>query len=511
MTDERGQSHGAGARALFTGRAFAIAFAILLFFSSALAAADAPILLAAPAPGSYLPARSYPIIVSVVDADGHPVPDVLVMASIPSGDFNKNISDLVNHSQEGFTDSAGRMRTTLRLSENETTPLFATLSAYTPYWSSTAPPQSLPATPGDEIDYTFQISQPLVTYRVRVSDYQGGPRQGVTVRLTKPYFVLRQTDSSGLVSFRLPQNFSVGGQVEIGSNYESFAFNASQDGSTQEISVPIPLRHPVPLNITHLFNWSVQIFESSGRPLSNQPVELGVGRSRWTYVSDSAGFVHFSDLPFERANLSWVIYNYTYHQEIILDRAPAVIRTQQLLTMTASSPETLGDSCYRVNVNVTDPRHHPLLQVGARPVSGTNQLLFTLDKEVTLGGVLQFTRVLCVETDTTFEVTASNPFERAVLEVQLKFTTQPPPSASVYARPPPLEVIQASAVSADRRKAEMLLILVYVLVVLAVIFLVTRFRGFVFYYFQSIMRFIYTTRKPSEAEEAGEPKRPRLR
>ncbi len=275
--------------------------------------------------------------------------------------------------------------------------------------------------------------------------------------------------------------------------------------------MPVPLRHPVPLDIPQTFNWSVQILDSSGRPLGEQPVELGVGRSRWTFITSNDGFVHFRNLPYERVNLSWVIYNYTYRQEIVMSRAPSLIRTQQLLTLSAFAPEPLGDSCYRVSVNVTDPRHHPLLQVIARPLSGTGQLLFSLDKAVALGDVLQFTRVLCVETDTTFEVAASNPFERAVLQIQLRFTDLPPPNANIYARPPPPELVQSTALSADRRKAELLLILVYILVVLAVIFLVMRFRIIVLYYFQSIMRFVYTSyRKKPELGEISEPKRPRF-
>lgn len=504
MTDKQGHSKGARAPLQLMGRASAMAFTLLLLLSFALAAQV--IVSSAPASTAFLPSRYYPVLVNVVDADGHPVPDVLIMAGIPSGAFNKEVSNLTNHTQEGFTDAAGRWRTTLRLAENETTPPSATLRAYAPYWSAAAPPQTLP-NPGDEISYTFQFDRPLATYRVRAVDYQGGPMPGITVRLTKPYFVLRQTDSNGLVSFRMPPNSSVAGQVEIGGNYESFAFNASAAGATQEIQMPLPLRHPIPLPAPQEFNWSVQILDSSGTPLDFQPIQLEAGRSRWTYLSDNAGFIHLRNLPYERINLSWAIYNYTYRQEVRLDRAPAFIRTQQLLTMAADSPEPLGDSCYRVSVNVTDPRHHPLLQVGAN--SGTGQILFTLDKEVALGQILQFTRVLCVQADTTFVVTASNPFERAVLEVQLKITSLPPPSATVYARPPPPIVTQAGAASADRRKAELLLILVYALIVLALIFLLMRFRTLVLYYFQSIVRFVYTSyRHKPELDDQGELKKP---
>ncbi len=522
MTDEQGNSKEAEARIHLMSpsnapdgtmgrmpacsRAGATAFVFLLLLSFALASSI--LMAAAPAATAFLPVRSYPVLVNVVDADGHPVPDVLVMASLPIGDFNKEISNLTNHAQEGFTDAAGRWRTTLRLAENETTPPSATLRAYAPYWSAAAPPQTLP-NPDDEISYTFQIDLSLATYRVRAIDYQGGPMPGIAVRLNKPYFVLLQTDSDGLVSFRLPPNSGVAGQVEIGGNYEPFVFNGSVAGATQGLQVPIPLRQPLPFQVPQEFNWSVQILEASGTPLDSQPIQIESGSSRWTYLSDNAGFIHLRELPYDRVNLSWVIYNYTYRQEVRLDRAPAVIRTQQLLTMAADSPEPLGDSCYRVSVNVSDPRHHPLLKVGARPLSGAGQILFTLDREVELGQVLQFTRVICVQADTTFEVTASNPFERAVLEVQLKVTDLPPPTANVYARPPPTVVTQAGAASADRRKAELLLILVYVLIVLALIFLLMRFRTLVLYYFQSIVRFVYTSyRHKPELDDQGELKKP---
>ena len=512
MAGEQDKSNWAGAQMLSMSRASAITFTLLLLLSCALAVTAPVITSASQAPATSLPARSYPILVNVQDADGHPVPDVLVMASIPSGAFSKDVIDLTNHTQEGFTDAAGRFRTTLRLAENETTPPSATLSAYTPYWSAAAPPQTLPKTPGEEISYTFQISQPLATYRLRALDYQGGPVQGITVRLVKPYFVVRQTDSNGLVSFRLPPNSAAAGQVEIDGSYQPFVFNASAAGATQEIQMPVPLRHPLPLNISGEFNWSVQILDASGSPLGSQPIVLEVGRSRWTYLSDNGGFIHLRNLPYGRVNLSWVIYNYTYRQEVSLERAPAVIRSPQLLTMTVSPPEPLGESCYRVIVNVTDPRHNPLLQVSARPVLGASQVLFTLDKKVALGSVLQFTRVLCVQADTTFEVTASNPFERAVLEVQLKVTDLQPPSAEIYARPPPVEATAPQAAAADRRKEELLLILVYVLIILAVLFLLMHFHVLVLYYFQSIVRFVYTAyRKPPTLGDAPTPKNPKIK
>ena len=66
--------------------------------------------------------------------------------------------------------------------------------------------------------------------------------------------------------------------------------------------------------------------------------------------------------------------------------------------------------------------------------------------------------------------------------------------------------MQAGAASVDRRKAELLLILVYLLIIMAIIFLLMPFRTLVLYYFQSMVRFVYTSYKPkAELDAQGEP------
>ncbi len=481
-------------------RASALAFACLLLFSF--------LLISPVSSAAQTPARSYSVLVQVQDAGGHPVPDVLLTAAIPKGDFNKNINDTLNHTQEGFSDAAGRWRTTLRLSAGETTPPSALLTAYTPYWSASAPPQPMPKTSGDEISYTFVIPQNLATYRVRTLDYQNQPISGVQVRLFSPYSIIRASDSGGLVFFRLPPNSSVTGQVESGNSSQNFTFPSVSD-SDQALEVPIqlPLRHPVPNPYNATFNYSAQILESSGRAWSNQPIGIEVGRMRWTFVSDKTGSIYLRQFPYESINLTWIIYNYTYRQEVNLSRPMPVIRTPLLLTIAAYAPIPLGDSCYRMLVNVTDPRNHPLLQVNAKPVSGDDLIPFSLDHEETINGSLQFSRVLCVDTESTFDIIASNPFERAVLQVHLQAADAPPPAVSIYAREPPPKAATKTAVSKeDQKKLELVLLLVYVLVMLVVLFVAVRFRGVLLYYFQSILRFTYTSmrKKPSFSEETGE-------
>jgi hypothetical protein len=243
------------------------------------------------------------------------------------------------------------------------------------------------------------------------------------------------------------------------------------------------------------YGWDVRLFDSMGRPLVLEDVHIYSGGLDWVYRADRDGWIHAREMPNASVNFSWTGYNYTYRFAVNLNSAGSKLQMPLLLRVSDPIKSELGDSCYRIDINVTDARRDPALQVGARSSLGSGALPFTLDKTAPMqnNSGLHFSRILCVEQDTGFEIGASNTFERTALQIQLKVTASAAPVAAIYTRPPPPGVLEKGKAVEDPRRLETALILVYVLFALVVVLMAVHFKNRLLYYAQSILRFTYTS------------------
>ncbi|MCL6088959.1 MAG: hypothetical protein M1530_02210 [Candidatus Marsarchaeota archaeon] len=404
---------------------------------------------------------------------------------------------------ETQTTGAGRARILLSVGANQSAPA-AYLSVYTPYWSSAPKALNLPEIPADAIVQEVTMPLTLDTYRIRVSDAQGNPIPQARVQLLEPFPMVDFTDANGLMQTRLPAGSTVEGHVFYQRNAEAFSFGNKTDASgIHEIGMFAPFRKQAKA-WNESWGWDVRLFDSMGRPLVLEDVRLSSGGLNWTYRADRDGWVHAREIPNASINFSWTGYNYNYSFIINLNSAGSKLQMPLLIRVSDPVKAELGDSCYRIDLNVTDARRDPSLQVSARSSLGGGALPFTLDKTVQLqnNSGVRFSRILCVEQDTGFEIAASNTFERTALQIQLKVTASAAPVAAIYTKPPPPGVMEKSKAVEDPRRLETALILVYVLFALVVVLLAVHFKNRLIYYAQSILRFTYTSYKDRlEAEE----------
>jgi len=448
-----------------------------------------------------LPLRSYTIGVTVRDSSGKLVPDALVMIRAFNQSGTVANADLLNYSRlyEAYTNPSGYATLRIIAGFNQSTPL-AVMSVYTPYWSSGAITLTLPDRSSVQ-EQTITLPLPLNTYTVRVWDVNQNPVPQASVYLQQPFVLGKATDINGLVVFRLPANVNVSGYVRYMNKEQKFAFeHVNQSDTPWETALRVPLRDAARPAINRTYDLTLLLYDSMGRPLDRAAVVISTNESNWTFVTDRNGYLYMRGWPSQKINLSWTSFNYTYNFEVNISRPPISLRMPMLINISNPISEALGDSCYRISLNVSDKRQHPSLRVVARAANGAGVIPFSMDKIVKLenNSGLQFSRVLCVESDMAFDVLADNPFEQASLQIQLKSMDEAPVK-SIYTQLPPPGLLNKDKKSDDSRKVELVLVLFYVFLLLMVLFISLRFKGSLMFILQSISRFTYLSYQDRQA------------
>ena len=429
------------------------------------------------------------LLVNVYDANGHVVPDVHIIAEYTQF---ANSTIYVN-SLNGTTDIGGQWETSVNFGENLTPTEYISLEAYAPYWSSSTIRAKIPSIGPRKVFANFTIPYEFETYRVQVLDSSSKPLKGVNVQLSSPVFMEKGTGSNGIVFLRFPKGFPVSGWVEHAGLKQEFKFSEEKNQSSLPIvTIQIPFKNPKQAERQGHFNWAVQIFDSNMKALSSSPFVASQKDYSSTYWSDSSGFIFFNNISYEELNLSWLLYDYQYTKSFNLSaNPPTQIVSEQLLQIHAPSVISLGESCYRIELNITDPRTGAIKQVVARAQDGNETLALALDQNQSFNQTqMTFYRIFCVSDDTDFDIVASSPYENASVKIRLlKSVYTPPPVAGVEEVSIPPEVTERIQ---QEQKTELIVILAEVLVLLAAVYLLMRFNKSAVYFFQSTIRYLYS-------------------
>lgn len=421
----------------------------------------------------------------IFDADGHVVPDTFVFA---------NYQELVNNTIydrdiSGFSDVSGSWSGTITPSKNVSISNFASIEAYLPYWSSDVQRLKLFGDAGGEISANFTAPLNFETYRVQVINNESLPMGGINVHIFRPMLFSKKTNSNGIAQFRFPKGYPVFGQAEFGDFVQYFSFNISDKNSSNFITIPFMAKTSVPAVSNYSFNWTVQVLDSNGEAIKNSPFALSIERHNITYWSDSMGFLRFFEIPQDNITLYWQLYGYTFSKNFTMSQnPPQIFMSEKLLKIQTPSIAHLGESCYRVEVNITDPRKGVMKQVVARSEDGNQTLALTLEQNQSFDqSHVAFYRIFCVVEDTGFDIVASSPYENATLKIQLLRSASDAPEGEE-------EIMMPSGAKEqieESRKIELVVILIEVLAILLIIYLFLRFKNTALYILQSIVRFAY--------------------
>ncbi len=466
------------------------------------------------APGWAAPSTGVNVFFAVNDSEGHAMPDAMVLVNYQT---NGSVPEL-DGTRQGFTDVAGLASTALSFAPNARVPGYAYASAYTPFWSSDRLTLRIHESGDQRIEANFTVPLAFDTYRLSV-EQNGTPVPGATVRMLEPMFAAKRTDQDGVAQFRFPRGGRVHGQVESGGGAQEFAFEAG-NGSQPQIfnqTIGIPFENSTLNAANESRTFSVQMFDSASNLLTNKPFNVSAPGVEDTYFSDSNGIIYLREVPYDSLNMTWILHNTTYNTTIDTGRAPARIDTPVLLKIQPPDIASLGDDCYRIQINITDPRPDAIEQVVAKAKDSQDQLPFVMESSRAGPDSLNFQRVICVVEDTQFYISAADQYEEASMQIQLlKNNKRPeasPAVAFVIDRVPPVERKNIE----DKIKVEYAVILAELLGFLVAIYVMLRFKNVAMYYLQMAIRAAYLilhARRPGKPADpkkggnAGEEPRP---
>ena len=434
--------------------------------------------------------------IDVVDKSNHVVSDALIIANYQE----LKGGNLTSKQIVGATDTGGSFDTTILFEENSTPASHMFIEVYHPYWSSGSLRVTIPKTDEKIISQKIKIPFDFETYRIRVSDKNGTALSSFNVQLLYPFFLSKKTEANGIVQFRVPKGIIPYGRLERKGEYQSFSFQQDSQ-KTNFLSLQYPFTTPNPLASDKKYSLILQVFDSQNEPLTAHPFIVSINGSNATYFSDSHGNLRVSDIPQSNLTLHWNLYSHTYSKFYNLeDDIPKRLVSDQLLKIHSPSILHLGESCYRVEVNITDPREGALKQVVAKALDGNKTIAITLEQNQTVNKThISFNRIFCVAEDTSFDIIASSPYENATLTIKLLKVPEE------FAPPPPqvVEGVGGSGIpdfakeqAEEQKKVELLVILVELLVILILAYLAIRFRKQLIYYLGAIMRFVYLFAAP---------------
>lgn len=454
----------------------------LLFFSNILYSAEAK------------------INVFVTDQSGSIVPDALVIVDYQA--LTSNSKEVVQKTARGFTETNGKWSATLTFEDSVTPQSYAHLRVITPLWSSEEKKLRI-TTDGKEATTNFKVPIEYKTYHVRVERSNKRPLKGSTVRIDSPFFQSRVTDATGLATFRFPKGLIVSGHVEYAGMSQEFSFLEEQtksDEKTETIDVRHPFSNPKKLDDAPTYDYSTTLLDSNNSILANHPVLIETDQTINTYLTDTYGTLELSNIPQKDIRIHWSLYNFIHHLDVDLEDPPNELKTPSMLKIDTPQIIHLGESCYKVEVNITDLRDGTIKSVEAFAEDSNDSLVMTVDLKQNINkSVLLFYRVFCVNKDTNFNIRASGPHESASIRIKLLKDVRSMPkniTEDAAAKQPNEKMLddvweKTTKKKEDDGKIQMVVIFVEILVLLVVLFLVVHFRDFTIYVLQSILRFAY--------------------
>ena len=432
-----------------------------------------------------------------VDKLGHVVSDVLIIISYQETISGKLVEKTIN----GTTNDVGIFETQIFFEENSTPSNYIFIQAYHPFWSSARQRLRVLSEDGqDEVNYLLSLPMEFETFRVRVSTNQSVPMSSVDVQMLSPFFVSKKTGSGGIAQFRFPKGSTPSGWVAYNNEYKQFEFIQNNE-TVNQVNVFYPFDPPTLVEPFSNYSLNIHTFDSASNALVSQQFTIHSNYSTSSYLSDSHGGLYISDIPFENITLSWFSYGYNYSRQISLSApVPEKLFSEPLLRIHEPKITHLGESCYRVEVNITDPREGVLKQVIAKSVDSNQSIAITLEQNQTFNqSQLIFNRIFCVAEDTTFDIVASSPYENTTLTIKLLRNQELPPA-------PPADLPTGVSDEGipdfirqkadEQKKTEITVILVELLIFLLIAYAGLRFHPQAMYYLQSITRFLHALIQP---------------
>ncbi|GEM_PF-4938405 len=428
------------------------------------------------------------MLVRVLDSQGSSVPDAAVIIS-----FQKNYSNpQLDGIAEGVTDSLGQWRGSVEFSPGAASVQYAFIRISTPYWASQRQQVRLPSSSEELLEVSFSSPVRIRSSRVRLISADGSPVQKAQVTLTRPYFLTKVTDFAGGAQFGTPEGEEVKGFVFYDGQAQEFSFTPKDEGIKSH-DVRLPFLLPFDSDGA-TYSLSAQMSNKDGAPITNTPFEISPPFPPIKAMSDTAGRLRISGSPYRKVNISFQVANFQAPVEVDLAAPPEEIQQPPILKSSSPNAISLGEGCFRVQIEITDPRPNAQTEVSAQPIGNETKVAFVIDQSKPVGNyTVAFYRVICVQEDTSFQITAHNSYESLTVSVSLKRYVPPAPEVEEAVSIPIPTLLPEK--KEDDRRLEVAVLLLLLLTALFGSYMAVHFREQALYLWQSIMRFLHVSYK----------------
>lgn len=398
---------------------------------------------------------------------------------------------LVTKTIAGLTDQNGQWIGKLELDFNSTPSNYLFLYYYHPHTSGT---KTLHFNPYSKSSF-YDIELPLEVFVHRIGVFQSNrPVFGAHVWFLRPYVHYSQTDKNGYSVVRFPSDTKVEGFI-IYQNHSTF-FDFFSNESTN-IKINYPFFYPLKINFSNsVFNITkIYLSTSDKKPFAYKPIiisfnDLGFNS---TYITDSFGVVY---LPFSPTNNLTIFY---FYGDQILSSSFEISNSSQnfklnipkLLTIGSPTITYIGESCYNVQVEISEPRRGIVQKVYAKALESNDTYILTIEQKQVLNKTkLFFYKIFCVLNDTYFDIFAQSPYENTSIRIQLLKPEEEPKLVLENIKEDPIPSSLKRKLQ-EAQRTELIILLLELALILFIIFLFLKFKKYVFFVFQSIIQFFY--------------------
>ncbi|MEM3361968.1 MAG: hypothetical protein QXV83_01400 [Candidatus Anstonellaceae archaeon] len=439
---------------------------------------------------SVSPSKIYYVYINFYDENKIGVENVYF--SITYQEFLDN--NLVTKTYEGISDINGQAIAQLEFDENASIEKFFILYYYYPLHSSKKVVELSQYKNKIEIDVTLPLN--LTTAKINFLENKKGVAD-VNFWFVRPFLFHKKTSKDGSIIFKLPKGSVVEGWVNYKNSSSFFSFILNQSSS---FTISYPFANSSNLEFSEIYNLTkLQISSTNKKAYALKPLIVSANNINSTYFTDELGFIYILNSPTQNLEVFYFYADQALSNRLNLSNNSFFrLFIPTLLQFQKPNITYLGESCYNVQLKITEPRKGVIQKVYAKSIDSNDSYIFTLEQnQVVDEKELIFYKIFCVANNTFFDVYAQSPYENASIRIEL---LKPP------AEPSPPSNIQDDIPSSLKEKlkqaqtTELLILLGEILVLLLVAFVFVKFKTQVYFIVQSILRFFYVSFKKKKEE-----------
>ncbi|MFN3910220.1 MAG: hypothetical protein ACK4J0_03250, partial [Candidatus Anstonellaceae archaeon] len=315
------------------------------------------------------------VFINLYDKNKLPVENVYLLLS-----YQEFVNEtLVSRNIEGISDQNGQWVAKLDFDFNSTPSNYLSLYYYHPQISGK---KVLSFNPYSKSSF-YDVDLPIELLVHKIGVFQSNkPVNNAHFWFFRPYLYYSKTDKNGYITVRFPKNSKVEGFLEYQNSTTYFDFFPNES-LVAKINYPFTFSVPIKFNTSFFNITKIHIGTSDKKPYAYKPVIISFNETKTnsTYFTDSFGMIYLTFSPFENLNIYYLYADQILSNQINLSNSSQNFRLTipQLLSISKPNITYIGESCYNVKVEISEPRKGIVQKVYAKAIESNDTYLLTIE------------------------------------------------------------------------------------------------------------------------------------